>query len=176
VVEEVIGTDASFGVTLGDIMFDDLSLFEELPGRSRCWASVVQRDRQPRHQLRREERQESDETFESFFGPSYYAFDYGPVHFLVLDDVEWYIVDGADGRAGTAAGSAKADGVHQATTWRLIPADQMVVLMMHIPLVDVRDRHELYRLIEKRPFCISISGTRISRAPLHHPRRRLAGA
>ena len=28
VVEELIGTDAKFGVTLGDIMFDDLSLFE----------------------------------------------------------------------------------------------------------------------------------------------------
>jgi hypothetical protein len=29
---------------------------------------------------------------------------------------------------------------------------------MHIPLVDVHDRSELYRLIEKRPFCISVSG------------------
>lgn len=40
----------------------------------------------------------------------------------------------------------------------IIPDDQLVVLLMHIPLVDVRDRTELYRLIEKRPFCISISG------------------
>jgi hypothetical protein len=28
---------------------------------------------------------------------------------------------------------------------------------MHIPLVDVEDRHELYRLIEMRPFCMSIA-------------------
>ena len=28
VVEELIGTKAKFGVTLGDILFDDLSLFE----------------------------------------------------------------------------------------------------------------------------------------------------
>src|SRR5690606_11035659 len=40
----------------------------------------------------------------------------------------------------------------------LIPEDQPVVLMMHIPLVSIRNREELYRLIEKRPFCISISG------------------
>jgi len=32
------------------------------------------------------------------------------------------------------------------------------MLLMHIPIVDVRDRQELYRLIEKRPFCISVSG------------------
>ncbi len=30
VVEELVGTDASFGVTLGDIMFDDLRLFRPL--------------------------------------------------------------------------------------------------------------------------------------------------
>ena len=29
--------------------------------------------------------------------------------------------------------------------------------MMHIPLVDVEDRHELYRLIEERPFTLSMS-------------------
>jgi hypothetical protein len=40
----------------------------------------------------------------------------------------------------------------------MIPEQQMVVLLMHIPLVDVRDRQELYRLIEQRPFCISVSG------------------
>ncbi len=34
----------------------------------------------------------------------------------------------------------------------------MVVLMMHIPLEGVGDRQEVYRLIEQRPFCISISG------------------
>ena len=30
VIEELIGTDASFGVTLGDIVFDDLSIMEPL--------------------------------------------------------------------------------------------------------------------------------------------------
>ncbi len=37
----------------------------------------------------------SDETFESHYGPSYYSFDHGTVHFLVLDDVAW---TGAQGR------------------------------------------------------------------------------
>ena len=40
----------------------------------------------------------------------------------------------------------------------MIPKNQLVVLLMHIPLVDVHDRTELYRLIEQRPFCMSISG------------------
>jgi hypothetical protein len=40
----------------------------------------------------------------------------------------------------------------------MLPADQMVVLMMHIPLPEVHDCQDLYRLIEQRPFCLSISG------------------
>ncbi len=39
----------------------------------------------------------------------------------------------------------------------LIPEDQLVVLMMHIPLNNVDDRQELYRMIEKRPATVSIS-------------------
>ena len=34
----------------------------------------------------------------------------------------------------------------------------LVVLLMHIPLIDVEDRQELYRLIENRPHCLSVSG------------------
>jgi hypothetical protein len=39
----------------------------------------------------------------------------------------------------------------------LIPEDQLVVLMMHIPLDNVVDRQELYRMIEKRPATVSLS-------------------
>ncbi len=38
-----------------------------------------------------------------------------------------------------------------------IPENQLVVLLMHVPLTDVKDRQQLYRLIEKRPAAISIS-------------------
>jgi hypothetical protein len=30
--------------------------------------------------------------------------------------------------------------------------------MMHIPIIGMQDRQELYRIIEQRPFCLSISG------------------
>jgi hypothetical protein len=98
----------------------------------------------------------SDETFEKHYGPSYYSFDYGTVHFLVLDDVTW------TGKTGTTPGRYTAGlGPEQMEFIRkdlaLIPPDQLVVLMMHIPLTEVADRQELYRMIEKRPFALSIS-------------------
>jgi len=156
VVEELVGTDASFGVTLGDIVFDDLSLFEP---QARViallgipWYNVI-----GNHDINFDAGHDhhSDETFERIFGPSYYAFDYGPVHFLVLDDVQWLVNEEGKGRYRGGLGEEQMEFVRNDLA--LIPENQLVVLLMHIPLVDVHDRHQLYRLIEKRPFCISIS-------------------
>lgn len=158
VVEELIGTDASFGVTLGDIMFDDLKLFKPLASAIALigipWFNVI-----GNHDINLDAKsdQHSDETFESVFGPSYYSFDYGPVHFLVLDDIQWYLPK-PDGKGRYRGGLGKTQMEFIRNDLKMIPDDQLVVLMMHIPLIDVRDRHELYRLIEKRPFCMSISG------------------
>ena len=88
VIEELIGTEAAFGVTLGDIVFDDLSVFKPLNKSIALlgipWYNVI-----GNHDLNFDARDDShsDETFERIYGPAYYSFDYGPVHFLVLDDV-----------------------------------------------------------------------------------------
>ncbi|MCA9067017.1 MAG: metallophosphoesterase, partial [Planctomycetaceae bacterium] len=151
VVEDLIGTDASFGVTLGDIVFDDLSMFEP---QARAigligipWYNVI-----GNHDINYDASHDhhSDETFERHFGPAYYSFDYGQAHFLVLDDIEWIVPNGVGkGRYQAGLGNEQMEFIRNDLA--LIPENQMVVLMMHIPLVDVRDRHELYRLIEQRP-------------------------
>jgi len=167
VIEELVGTDASFGVTLGDIVFDDLNMFES-QARSIAllgipWYNVI-----GNHDINYDARNDrmSDETFERFFGPAYYSFDYGPVHFLVLDDIEWTVPDGAEkGRYRGGLGKQQMEFIQN--DLQLVPDNQLVVLMMHIPLVDVHDRQQLYRLIEKRQYCISISGH------THHHEHRL---
>ena len=158
VIEELVGTDASFGVTLGDIMFDDLSLFPSL-SRSIAllgipWYNVI-----GNHDINTDATHDrfSDETFERAFGPAYYSFDYGQVHFLVLDDVEW-IVSEKSGKGGYRGGLGEQQMTFIRNDLAMIPKEQLLVLLMHIPLVNVRDRQELYRLIEQRPFCLSVSG------------------
>ena len=158
VIEELIGTDASFGVTLGDIMFDDLSLFEESARITAVlgipWYHVI-----GNHDINTDAKfhHHANETFERVFGPSYYSFDYGPVHFMVLDDIEWiYDEEKGKGRYRGGFGSKQMQFIRR--DLELIPEDQLVVLLMHIPLVEAHDRQELYRLIEQRPFCMSVSG------------------
>ena len=158
VIAELVGTDARFGVTLGDIMFDQLELFE--PSNANValigipWYNVV-----GNHDLNRDSRTDgdSDETFHRHFGPNYYSFDYGPVHFLVLDDVEWGHTN-AKGKRTYSGGLDEDQITFVKNDLAEVPEEKLVVLMMHIPLTSVGNRSELYRLIEKRPHTLSISG------------------
>lgn len=156
IIPQLIGTDASFGVTLGDIVFDDLSLFSSLNKAIALvgipWYNVI-----GNHDINRDadHSHHANETFESVYGPSYYSFDYGVVHFIVVDDIEW-VVDHGDHKH-YRGGLNEEQLAFLERDLSLIPEDQLVVLMMHIPLVDVHNRQKLYRLIEQRPFCMSIS-------------------
>ncbi len=173
VIEQIIAQeahDASFGVTLGDIVFDDLSVMEPLNQAIALigipWYNVI-----GNHDLNTDAPNDrlSDETFERHYGPSYYSFDHGPTHFIVLDDVTW--VGAHDGqRAHYHGGLGERQLQFVRNDLAEIPKDQLVVLLMHIPLTGVQDRQELYRLIERRPATVSIS------AHTHYMEHRFIGA
>lgn len=160
IIEQIIAENnhgVSLGVTLGDVVFDDLDVFEPhnqaIAMLGLPWYNVI-----GNHDMNVDasDDKRSDETFERHFGPSYYSFDYGPVHFLALDDVVWHGAnDRQRGRYTGGFGPEQMEFIKKDLS--LIPEDQLVVLMMHIPLIDVEDRQELYRLIESRPFALSIS-------------------
>lgn len=147
---------AAFGVTLGDVVFDDLDVFGPLNQAVALlgipWYNVI-----GNHDLNQDAKDDdhADETWERIYGPPYYAFDHGPVHFLALDDVRWFV--GQDGKGRYVGGLGERQMAFIRNDLARIPKDQLVVLMMHIPLVNVEDRKELYDLIAARPFALSIS-------------------
>jgi len=158
VIEQLVGkVDAAFGVTLGDIVFDNLGVFkghnEAIAMLGIPWYNVL-----GNHDINYDAANDkhSDETFESIYGPSYYSFDHGPTHFIVVDDVKWIGKDG-DVAGKYVGGLGKDQMEFIRNDLERVPEDQLVVLMMHIPLVDVEDRAELYRLIEKRKYALSMS-------------------
>lgn len=151
VVEDLIGTPAAFGVTLGDIVFDDLSVFPVLNGVvgriGVPWYNVI-----GNHDLNMDTSvdETSDETYERIYGPAYYSFNYARVHFIVLDNVAW---EGKDyhGKIGERQMQfVRNDLMH-------VPADRLVVLMMHIPLQGVDDYRDLLSILAERPHTFSIS-------------------
>ena len=167
VVNPLVGTNAAFGLTTGDIMSDDLSLytrFNRLIGRLGIpWRNVV-----GNHDLNLDapEGRYSRETFKHTFGPSYSAFAYGRTLFLLLDNVDYF---GA--RAGGDCAYQGRFGKRQlafvANVLRQTPMDHLVVAAMHIPLAtdldpddpasNTLDRAALVKLLEGRP-SVSFAG------------------
>ncbi len=157
VVEGLVGFDAAFGITLGDIVFNDLSLMESMKRTigqiGLPWVYIG-----GNHDMNHDAPSDmlSDETFERHFGPPYYSFDYGPVHFVVLEDIHWRPKTEA-AAAGYSAGLGEKQLEFLRNDLSLVPRATLVVLMMHIPLEAVAERQEVYRLLASRPHTFSMS-------------------
>lgn len=157
IVESLAGLDVAFGVVLGDNVNNDLSVFPALIATLRQtgfpWVHVG-----GNHDMNQDAPSDelSDETFERHFGPPHYAFDYGPVHFIVLENIMW-----RPKTENTPAGYTAGLGARQLEFLRndlaRVPKDRLVVLMMHIPIVAVAEREQIYRLLEDRPYTFSLS-------------------
>jgi hypothetical protein len=158
IIEDLVGTEASFGVTLGDIVFDDLKVMQPLNRTIGLlgipWYNVI-----GNHDINYDvkERKLANETFERIYGPSYYSFDHGPVHFIVVDNIEWRFDDDRN-KMAYRGGIGATQMQFIKNDLALVPEDQLVVLMMHIPLTNTHDRKGLFKLIQDRKFCMSISG------------------
>jgi hypothetical protein len=146
VVEELIGFDAAFGITLGDVVFDDLALFKPLE-RTIATIGVPWYNIHGNHDTNTEamEDRDSDETWERLYGPTYYSFDYGQVHFVAIDNIAW----DPGGRFHGELGEQQLDFLRNDLA--LVPTEKLVVLMMHIPLVSQDDRQQVYDILKDRP-------------------------
>lgn len=123
----------TFAVGCGDIMWDDLTLLPGYEAAMRDLAvpafSVVGNHDLDMQDVRTDEA--SVRTFERFFGPTYYSFDRGEVHYVVLDNVFWY------GRSAAGAYMGYLDELQLG--WlkqdlQGLPAGKTVVVFTHIPI------------------------------------------
>ncbi|MDE3176915.1 MAG: calcineurin-like phosphoesterase family protein [Pseudomonadota bacterium] len=164
VIEALAGTTARFGLTAGDIMFDDLSLYDRynriigtigLP-----WWNIG-----GNHDLNFEapDRVLSRETYKRVYGPSYYAFFYAKTLFLMLDDVDYLGHDPARPK-----GAGKYEGRIDPTQLEFIrqtlartSPDTLIVVVMHIPITNVIDPRETYdRLVNRDALFALFEGRR----------------
>ncbi len=153
----------------GDVAGDDLSLYPRLK-RIGAVAGVPQYWVGGNHDLDFDATEDKDsfDTFRREWGPEYYSFDIGNVHFVVLDNVR-YPCNGVDDHPFCDPGENPTyNGViHERQLEWLendlanVPEDKLIVLSAHIPFVTFTDntasKHQtdnldqLYAILGDRP-------------------------
>jgi hypothetical protein len=139
VVDELIGNphDAALGITVGDVVNDTLSLYER-HNRMMAQIGIPMWNLPGNHDINFDAPNDrySTETFKSVFGPTYYSFDYGDVHFVALDNIEY---KGAD--QGTFDNTVYRGYVSEEQLEWLrndlahVPKHKLLVIATHISLV-----------------------------------------
>ena len=154
-----------FGVTLGDIVGDNLKLFEphnEIVSKIGIpWFNVI-----GNHDINFDATtpEFAGETFTATYGPSTYAMNYGKVHFIVLNNVVYPTPESFGSYVG---GIQPEQFLFIENSLRHVPEDHLVVMMMHIHIFDVEgwgetfrrsDRDRLFDLLKDYPHTLSLSG------------------
>lgn len=159
---DLVNSDKEFAIVLGDIMDNDISLFPYY--LEVCKHSAIPLYHVPgNHDLNfaADSDKHSLDTYIRFFGPAYYSFDYGEVHFIVLDTVEY---TGNNSYFGNI-GETQLQWLEHDLSY--VPQDHLIVISMHIPLysnVDnpgkdhVKDRAELFKVLDGRENILVLAG------------------
>lgn len=139
---------AVFGISLGDLVGDDLVLHQPyikavseigLP-----WYNVI-----GNHDMNFEATEDklSDETFEANFGPATYAFNYGNVHFIILDNIIY--PDPRDGK-GYWGGLREDQLEFVENNLKLVDKNKLIVLAFHIQMNPERVGDEHFRMEDRQ--------------------------
>jgi hypothetical protein len=137
IIDPLVGNphDASFAVVAGDVVNDNLALYER-HNRLMAQLGVPIWNVPGNHDLNFDapDATYSTETYRSIFGPDYYSFDYGRIHVLALNNVDWR------GRGNGYRGFLSEKQLAWiANDLRDVPRDNLIVVLTHIPLITDAD-------------------------------------
>jgi 3',5'-cyclic AMP phosphodiesterase CpdA len=164
IIDGLAGThDFAFSVTLGDVIYDRHELYVPLTA-AMARIGIPSYEVPGNHDLDLGAADDCGATasFELAYGPSTYAFHYGRVLFVALNDVRFL-------GGPRYIGGLRADQfAFLENLLRATPRDELVVLMMHIPwfypnpanaeTFRAADRARLFALLEDRPNNLWLSG------------------
>lgn len=133
IIQDIEAKDhISFGLSLGDLVGDDLSLHPDYQSTMAAlnlpWFNVM-----GNHDMNYDVTVDSlsDETFEKNFGPANFSFNYGNAHFIVLDNIIY--PNPATGK-GYTGGFRDDQLTFLANDLKLVPKEKLIVIAYHIPL------------------------------------------
>ena len=139
---------AVFGISLGDLVGNDLSLqpayIDAVKEIGLPWYNII-----GNHDMNYEATEDkmSDETFEANFGPANYAFNYGNVHFINLDDILY--PDPRDGKE--YYGGLREDQLNFIENdLKLVDKNKLIVLSFHIQMNPESINEDHFRMADRK--------------------------
>jgi calcineurin-like phosphoesterase family protein len=149
---------ADLMIPLGDLAWDELEVHPEVRAAmgsiGKPWYPVM-----GNHDInvRATQGAYARETYQYYFGPSYYSFDYGDVHFVVLDDISYSGWNQRRDEQGTTEGALDARQLAWlANDLEYVPSDKLIFLLCHIPIHTKTAAGNPYRNIVNRQQLFSI--------------------
>ncbi|MBN2347711.1 MAG: calcineurin-like phosphoesterase C-terminal domain-containing protein [Bacteroidales bacterium] len=161
-----------FGLSLGDLVHDNVALFQDYK-KSMALLGIPHYSVQGNHDVNYDaEEIYSSETFKKHFGPNYYSFDYGNVHFICLDNIERYCTK----KSNTEWWNCYRGNIgHKQFLWlkndlQHVPDNRLIVISQHIPFQEllnitdgretVENQNELFELLKERENILILAGHR----------------
>ncbi len=147
------------GITVGDIVWDELALFAD-------YDKAVNEMGIPFFQClgnhdmdyRKGGDETSDDTFQKTYGPTYYSFNRGQVHYVVIDNVRYL---GTEREYDGYVQQHQLDWLQKDLAY--VPMDKLVVLCLHIPVFNhTKNREALYALLQNREVHIMSGHTHLN--------------
>lgn len=158
--------EARFGFVAGDVVNDNLALYER-HNKLMAQIGIPMWNVPGNHDLNQESPtyEYSTQTFKSVFGPDYYSFDYGQVHFLALNNI------GFSGKGKGYIGHIDEKQMQWIENdLRDVPSDKLIIIITHIPLITYADNRtfpasintdnfdKLLRILKRFDFIYTIAG------------------
>ena len=138
-------SDVEGVIVEGDVMGDDLGLFPR-------FKEIMSVAKSPQYYVGGNHDLDFDaptdansfDTFKREWGPAYYSFDQGDVHFVTLDNVEYPCINYDDQHGFCDRGDYNGIISEQQLEWlendlAHVPEHKLIVLSMHVPIVSFVD-------------------------------------
>jgi hypothetical protein len=129
-----------FGITVGDVVYDNLALYDRHKAMMGLM-DIPQWYLPGNHDINFKSPNGvfANETFKSHFGPTYYSFNHGNVHFVALNNVQ-YAGDGKEfGNSGYRGFIPENQLKWLEQDLANVSPDKLIVIATHIPLVSEAD-------------------------------------
>lgn len=132
--------EVDFGITVGDVVYDNLALYgrhKEMMGLM----DIPQWYLPGNHDINFSSpiAEFANETFKSHFGPTYYSFNHGNVHFVALNNVEYAGKNNKFGESSYRGYIPEAQLSWLEQDLASVSPEKLIVIATHIPLVSEAD-------------------------------------